>query len=324
MRWRLISCDDRTDCTAIKLKSVDALLANLVDYAGLFPPASEDMRPALENYATYVQSADLAALGRFIVPILRLTELEEAGTDLMPRGPRSEPWRLSVLVAEDVRAATEEMQKFNSRHSSRSGAGRAVIDVAELKASTVDEIGHQRRDLPPSFTAYFEIPITVDVSPLVKMMAKVGARAKVRTGGVTPEAFPPAEAIIDFMVACQREVVPFKATAGLHHAVRGEYRLTYEPESPKRMMYGFLNVFIAAGLLYSGENEETALAVLEETDPSAFRFEDDAIECRGKRITREQLLASRAEFAISFGSCSFREPVDELTHLARSVTSPER
>jgi hypothetical protein len=302
---------------------VDTLLAGLVDYAGLFPPASEDMRPALENYATYFQSPDRAALGRFIVPILRLTELEEAGTDLMPRGQRSEPWRLSVLLAEDVGSATEEMQKFNSRHS-RSGAGRAVIDVAEMKASTMDEIGHQRRDLPASFTAYFEIPISGDVSPLVKKIAQVGARAKVRTGGVTPEAFPPAEAVVDFMVACQREAVPFKATAGLHHAVRSEYRLTYEPESPQWMMYGFLNVFIAAAMLYSGETEEIALAVLEETDPSAFRFEDDAIEWRGKRITTQQILASRAEFAISFGSCSFREPVDELAHLARGVTSAQR
>src|SRR6267154_2097865 len=174
--------DDRTDCAAVRLKSVDALLAELVDYAGLFPPASEDMRRALENYATYLRSVDRAALGRFIVPILRLTELEDAGTDLMPRGPRSEPWHLSVLVAEDVRSATEEMQKFNSRHSSRSGAGRVVIDVAEMKASTMDEIGHQRRDLPASFTAYFEIPISGDVSPLVKKLAQVGARAKVRTG----------------------------------------------------------------------------------------------------------------------------------------------
>jgi hypothetical protein len=306
------------------LKSVDGLLADLVDYAGLFPPASEDMRPALENYGTYVQSADRAALGRFIVPILRLTELEEAGADLMPRGPRSEPWHLSVLVAQDVRLATEEMQKFNDRHSSRSGAGRVVIDGAELKASTVDEIGRQRRDLPASLTAYFEIPIAGDVSSLVKTIAKVGARAKIRTGGVTQEAFPPPEAVIDFMVACQREAVPFKATAGLHHAVRGQYRLTYEPESPKWMMYGFLNVFIAAALLYSGEGDETALAVLEETDPSTFRFEDDAIEWRGKRINTEQIVASRAQFAISFGSCSFREPVDELAHLARSVTSAAR
>lgn len=306
------------------MKSVDALLAGLVDYAGLFPPASEDMRPALESYASYLQSADRAALGRFIVPISRLKELEEAGSDLMPRGSRSDPWRLSVLVAEDVRAAAEEMLKFNCRHSSESKAGHAAIDVAELKASTADEIGHQRRDLPPGFTPYFEIPITSDVSPLVKTIARVGARGKVRTGGITPEAFPPAEGIVDFMAACQREAVPFKATAGLHHPIRGKYRLTYEPDSPKGMMYGFLNVFIAAALLYAGESEDTALAALEESAPSAFRFEDDAIQWRGKRIGAEQILASRSEFAISFGSCSFREPVEGLAHLARSARSTDQ
>jgi hypothetical protein len=306
------------------LKSVDALLAGLVDYAGLFPPASEDMRPALERYASYLRSADRAAVGRFIVPISRLNELEQAGTDLMPRGPRSEPWCLSVLVAEDVRAASDEMLKFNCRHSLDSGAGRAVIDVAELKASTVDEIGRQRRDLAPSFTAYFEIPVTADVPPLVKMIAKVGARAKARTGGVTPEAFPPAEAVVDFMAACQREAVPFKATAGLHHAVRGEYRLTYETDSQTGTMYGFLNVFTAAALLYSGESEETALAVVEEREPSAFVFEDDAIQWRGKRISAEQILAARSEYAISFGSCSFREPVDELAHLTRGARPTDR
>jgi hypothetical protein len=301
------------------LKSVDALLAGLVDYAGLFPPASEDMRAALESYASYFQGPERMALGRFIVPISRVKELEEEGGALMPRGSPTGPWRLSVLVAEDVRSASEEMQKFNCRHLSDSKGGHAVIDVAELKASTVDEIGHQRRDLPPAFTPYFEIPITGDVSPLVKALAQVRARAKVRTGGVTPEAFPSAEAVIRFIGACQREAVPFKATAGLHHPIRGEYRLTYEAGGPSAMMYGFMNVFLAAVLLYAGESEATAAAALEESDPLAFRFSEDAIQWRDKSIGAELILAARSEFAISFGSCSFREPVEELAHLTRRV-----
>jgi len=305
------------------LKSVDALLAGLVDYAGLFPPASEDMRPALESYASYAEGEDREALGRFIVPISRLRELEDVGRELMPRARGSQPWRLSVLVAEDVRAAAEEMLKFNRRHSSGSKDGHAVIDMAELKASAPDEIGHQRKDLPNPFIAYFEIPIAGDIGPLVRTIAKVGARAKVRTGGITPEAFPPADALVDFIAACQREAVPFKATAGLHHPVRGEYRLTYEPDSPKWMMYGFLNVFIAAALLYAGESEDTALAALEERDPPAFAFTDDGIQWREKRISVDQILASRSEFAISFGSCSFREPVEELANLTHQTRSTD-
>lgn len=300
------------------MKAIDALLAGLVDYAGLFPPASEDMRPALERYASYQSSADRAALGRFIVPLSRLEELEEAGRDLLPRGPDSAPWRLSVLVADDVRAAGEEMLKFNCHHWSGSPDGHAVIDVAELKASTPKEIESQRAELPRFFTPYFEIPIKGDVSPLVKTLARVGSRAKVRTGGVTPEAFPPADEVVDFIIACRKEIVPFKATAGLHHPIRATYRLTYEPDSPKGTMYGFLNVFMAATLVHAGETEETALAVLEEENPAAFSFTDDAIAWRGRLVNAGQIQVARAGFAISFGSCSFREPVDELASLARA------
>jgi len=306
------------------VKSVDALLHGLVDYAGLFPPASEDMRPALENYATYFDGPDRQALGRFIVPISRLAELEQTGSDLMPRGKRAAPWRLSVLVAEDVRAASEEMRRFNQQHSAGSKRGHAVVDVVEMKATTTEEIEHQRRDLAQSFTPYFEIPLTGDVAPLVGTMARVGARAKMRTGGITPESFPPPQSIVDFMLACQRNGVPFKATAGLHHPVRGDYRLTYDADAVKGRMYGFLNVFFAAALLYSGDAEDAALAVLEETDPSAFVFDDDAIQWRDKRVTADRMAAARSGFAIAFGSCSFREPVDELavltTHARASQT----
>lgn len=301
------------------MKAIDALLDGLVDYAGLFPPASEDMRPALESYASYLDGADRKALGRFIVPLPRLKELEDAGDGLFPHGRDSEPWRLSVLVADDIHAAAEEMLKFNRHHSSQSRAGHVAIDVAELKASTPAEIESQLEEIPRSFTTYFEIPTRGDVSPLVKALAHAGSRAKIRTGGVTPEAFPPADEIIDFVTACRREGVPFKATAGLHHPIRGNYRLTYEPDSPTGKMYGFVNVFLAATFVYAGETEETALAMLQEEDPLAFSFSDDAIVWRDMRVGAKQIKAARADFAISFGSCSFREPVDEVESVAHAA-----
>jgi hypothetical protein len=305
----------------LRVKAVDALLSGLVDYAGLFPPASEGMREALENYASYRESGDHLALGRFIVPVSRLKELEDAGRDLMPRSSASEPWRISVLIAENVRVAGEEMLNFNRRHSPGSTDGYAVVDVAELKAATIDDVARQRSELPRSFTAYFEIPTKGDVSQLVKAIARAGARAKVRAGGVTPESIPPAKEVIDFIIACRRDAVQFKATAGLHHPIRGSYRLTYEPDGPVGTMYGFLNVFVAAALVYAGEKAGTAIAALEESDRQAFAFEDDAIVWRGRRITTEQIEASRQELANSFGSCSFREPVDELAALTSPVRS---
>ena len=301
------------------MKAVAALLDGLIDYAGLFPPSGEDMRVALQNYASYLNSPDRRALGRFIVPVSRLKELEASGKDLMPRRSDSEPWRVSVLVAEDVHSAGEEMLNFNRRHSAGSAEGHAVIDVAELKATAVEEITHQRDVLPPLFTAYFEIPHKGDVTSLLKAIARSGSRAKIRTGGVTVDAFPAPTEIIDFIVACRREGVAFKATAGLHHPLRGEYRLTYEPDSPKGMMYGFLNVFLAAALIHGGESSDVALAALEERDPDSLSFADDAITWRGRRLDRRTIESSRNEFAISFGSCSFREPVDELDSLTRAT-----
>ncbi|HEY6088562.1 MAG TPA: hypothetical protein VD771_02115 [Gemmatimonadaceae bacterium] len=297
------------------MKAVDALLSGLVDYAGLFPPASDGMREAVENYAQYRDGEDHRALGRFIVPVARLQEFSDVARDLLPRGSGSEPWRLSVLVAGDVSAAGEQLLEFNRRHSPDSMDGHAVVDVIELKAGTADEVERQRAELPGGFIAYFEIPIGGNVSPLVKAVALAGARAKVRTGGVTADSIPPAGEILDFIVACRNEAVPFKATAGLHHPIRGEYRLTYEPNSPVGMMYGFLNVFIASVLVNEGERRDVALAALEESDPHAFAFEDEAIVWRGKRITAGQIEASRRMLGISFGSCSFREPVDELAPL---------
>ena len=309
---------------SLRVKSVDALLAGLVDYAGLFPPASEDMRTALENYASYREGDDRSALGRFIVPLSRLNELEDAGRDLMRRADAVEPWQLSVLVAGDALSAARTIADFNRRHGAGSKDGRAVIDVAELKAGTTEEIVRDRLQLTEPLIVYFEIPIKGDVSPLIEAIARAGARAKVRTGGVTPESIPPAAEVVDFIAACKREGVAFKATAGLHHPIRGSYRLTYEPGSDVGTMYGFLNVFFAAALIYAGEDKRTAIAVLEESDPGAFVFEDDAIVWRERRITTDQIEASRRGFSTSFGSCSFREPVDELAAITNATRSSDQ
>src|SRR5213080_3853659 len=122
------------------LKATDALMRGLVDYAGLFPPAGEDMRQALENYAAYLSGADNATLGRFIVPVSRLQELEDQSKGLI--GRRSKSWRLGVLIPADVAEGMETVGAFNQRHASALGRG-AEIDVVELKATDPGEIAEQ-------------------------------------------------------------------------------------------------------------------------------------------------------------------------------------
>lgn len=273
------------------------------------------MRVAVGKYAEYLDGADKRALARFIVPVSRLGELESEAEDLM-YGEKREPWRLSALISGDTAAAVRGILQFNQRRSDLAKGG-AVIDVVEVKASTANEITAHHRELPRTLTPYFEIPAAGDVRALLAAVASAGARAKIRTGGVTPDAFPSADQILDFMAACLDAGVSFKATAGLHHPMRGEYRLTYEPGSPTATMYGYLNVFLAAALLRAGAPRNAARAALLETDPTSVDFGDDGVVGRDWELTASQLRASR-EFAISFGSCSFREPIDELAQLTRT------
>ena len=80
-------------------------------------------------------------------------------------------------------------------------------------------------------------------------------------------------------------------------------------------MFGFLNVFLAAAFLEAGATEATARAVLEERNKDAFRFDDTGVTWGGQRLSRDQLASSRLGAITSFGSCSFREPIDDLASL---------
>ncbi|MEP7271452.1 MAG: hypothetical protein ABI882_08090 [Acidobacteriota bacterium] len=110
-----------------------------------------------------------------------------------------------------------------------------------------------------------EIPISRDPQELIAEIAKEGGRAKVRSGGISQEAFPSSSELARFMTRCSEAKTAFKATAGLHHPVRSVRRLTYEPDSPFGVMHGFLNVFLAAAWIDNGMDAEQAIELLEET-----------------------------------------------------------
>jgi len=176
----------------------------------------------------------------------------------------------------------------------------SVIGIDEVKATTADDIARiERKDV------YVEV---TDLS-LIKVIAAHGLRAKIRTGGVTADAFPSAERVAAFMRECAEHGVAFKATAGLHHPIRCVKPLTYEADAPRGTMHGFVNVFLAAALIRHAEE------ILMESEAEAFAFDDDGASWRGHRIATDDLARIRAEFAISFGSCSFEEPVSDLKEL---------
>lgn len=147
-----------------------------------------------------------------------------------------------------------------------------------------------------------------------------GGALKIRTGGITADAFPAPDQIAAFLVHAAAADVPFKATAGLHHAVRAHYPLTYEPNCSSAVMHGFLNLFLAATLvrtrgLEGPEGIRIATAMLEETDPGAFRFSDSLVTWREYGVTDQDLAEAREQFCLSYGSCAFDEPLTELQRL---------
>lgn len=171
----------------------------------------------------------------------------------------------------------------------------SILGVDEVKTNDLDGLARG---------TYVE---TTDTSILPELKRR-GLRAKIRTGGVTEDAFPSAEAVAAFLRACKAAGVPFKATAGLHHPLRCVKPLTYEPNAAVGTMHGFVNVFLATALVDDAE------AVLNETDPKAFAFDDEGVTWRDRRVTIDQLKAMR-EIATSFGSCSFEEPINDLKEL---------
>ena len=154
-----------------------------------------------------------------------------------------------------------------------------------------------------------------DPAELIATLAETGGLAKARTGGVTAEAFPSAFELARFIAACAKEEVPFKATAGLHHPLRGEYRLTYAPDGPTATMHGFLNVFLAAGFAQNGMGVAQLVEVLEERSPTAFQFESGRVVWRDEQLVRAHLINARHLAALAFGSCSFTEPLEDLQKL---------
>ena len=285
-----------------------ALVAGLVDYAGLFPPAAQEMSAAMTAYAEYLASADAWMLGRFVVPVARLDELSSAAGSVDP-GPTA--WCLSALVGEDAAGDASRIQSFNAQQ-----ARRFAIDAVEARATNAERVATLGRVLGTRIPLYVEVPADPDPRTLLEAVQHIGGRAKIRTGGVSPDAFPPAAHIARFLSRCAALHLPFKATAGLHHPVRGEHRLTYAHDAPSGTMFGFLNVFVAGVLAAHGADEAELVDVLEERNASAFAFDAEGMSWRRHRVSTGELAGGRASFAMSFGSCSFREPVDELGQLA--------
>ena len=281
------------------------LLGSAIDYAGLFPPASHTMSAAIREYGEILESDDRWALGRFVIPAAKLGDFREL---------TGGAWRLAAIAGSDLARDLESIAKFNAHQEG------ATVDTVEFRAITPDALREAITQVTVALHRYAEWPMSADPAPFVAAIRESGVHAKFRTGGIVEDAFPEANMVLGHLAAVIAAGVPFKCTAGLHHPVRGQYRLTYERTSAQGKMYGFLNVMLAAASLQKGMGLEAARSVLLEEDAQAFLIGDAGIEWNGVMFDGDDLERLRDGGFESFGSCSFREPMDEIKTLSRLVT----
>lgn len=299
-----------------------SLLTNILDYAGLFPPAGLAMEPAIRNYARYLRSPDRWMLGRFICPAVRLGELQPFVDELFSNSP--EPLTISVLgrggkdepsLLSGWRSDLDEITAFR-----RQVGGRAVIDVMETRivgteSNTLTYLGalsHQAADA--GVRLFCEVPWTASFQQVARAAADAlaarGLGFKLRTGGVEAAAFPPVRVIAEAIVACRDAKCPLKFTAGLHHPFRAFNA------SVQTKMHGFLNVFAAGVLAHTHGMDVHGVSLILDSESSAdFAFDDYTLRWKTLNATRQRIEQCRRDGLISFGSCSFDEPREDLASL---------
>jgi len=245
-----------------------ALLGRLIDHAALFPPASLPMDEALAVDRRVRAGEHAWLVDRFICPASRLAELP------------ADPPALSVVLDGDLTA----------------DPGGLPVELVEARcaaegvAATYERVRAAFGPVP----LFLELPLG---APLHDVKA-VGAGAKVRCGG---EAFPATAELARFVCDCHTAGIPFKATAGLHHAIRREGA------------HGFLNLLAAAVFVAAGERVVQEL--LDEEDPDAFIVTPDGLEAHGRHAGRAEIEAARRERLVAYGSCSVDEPLEDLVAL---------
>jgi hypothetical protein len=297
--------------------SLRALLARSIDYAGMFPPCSLALEVALENQARYVRSDDSWMLGTFVLPVAEFDAARQLLADFDPQ----HPLQVSALGPKTGNASAfiQSLEKTAASTRSLSAHNVDLVSVSQLEMflpTDVDLAGlREARSMVGALPVFWEAPVDSaekTIALLAEHNSEAGAPVfgyKLRTGGVTPDAFPSSAELARAMVVPTTHQVPIKFTAGLHHPIR-QYR-----DEVQTKMHGFLNVLGATVLAAEHRwTENQTVAMLEDQDAKSFLFEEEFFAWRDWKIDIKRL-KDRRKFVTSFGSCSFDEPREDLRAL---------
>lgn len=280
--------------------SVPPLFEALVDDAGLFPPEQLPMDAALARHRADQHGAHPMLTHRFLCPASRLSELRSvlAPGDL-------------VVLALILDTGLDGLGPALDEAASEPGLHLELVEVP--LPSDGDPAGAARRALPAlaevRAPVYLEPPRGPGWLDAIEVVAGWAEKEdspdrrglKVRCGGVRAELFPSPGELASFVCACWEAGVSFKATAGLHHAVRAA------DERTGFIHHGFLNLLLAAARAAAGAAEGDVAGVLAATGASALVAE-------ARSMPAEQARAARSLF-VAYGSCSTSEPLADVLAL---------
>ena len=297
--------------------SLETLLANSLEYAGMFPPCSLALEPALQNHAQYVRSSEAWMLNTFVLPIEQFDAAKQLLSLFDPAhllrvaalGPKTANADAFLDALEEANAATRSLSRYDVGLMAIRHLEMFLpqdVDLAALKEARAT-IG----DLP----VFWEAPpdrAEQTIALLAEHNSDEDAATfgyKLRTGGVTADAFPTSAQIASALVTPATHQLPIKFTAGLHHPIR-QFR-----DEVKTKMQGFLNVLGAAVLAAEHRwDAKQAATMLEDENEASFSFGEDFFAWREWKIDVERV-RYRRRFVASFGSCSFDEPREDLRAL---------
>jgi len=297
--------------------SLRALLAHSIDYAGMFPPCSLGLDSAVRNQAEYVLSRDEWMLGAFVLS----AEQFDAAKQLVSQFDAQHPLRIAALGPKtaSANAFLEALDDANAATRSLSRHNVDLISISHLEMFLPKDVDiaslNEARSIVGDLPVFWEAP-SDRTEQTVALLSEFNSDAdsptfgfKLRTGGVTADAFPTSMQIAKALVAPATHQLPLKFTAGLHHPLR-QYRGEVETK-----MHGFLNVLGATVLAaeHRWDANQTAI-MMEDENADSFSFTDDFFAWREWRIDIKRL-QYRRRFVVSFGSCSFDEPRDDLRAL---------
>jgi hypothetical protein len=269
-----------------------ALFSALVDDAGLFPPEELDMASAVARHRCDRSAGSPVLSHRFVVPAGRLPELQSLLTSsdrfaasVITEATFASVSRVTALVAADGRLELAGVE------------ATLLTDWRSDPAVVTDALGQ----FPNETAVFVEIPVRGDIKPALDLLQKRGWSAKIRCGGIRSELFPSTGQLADAITACAARGIAFKATAGLHHAIR------YRDPVTGFTHHGFLNILLAVTRAVSGADTQLVTDALETTDPAVLVTETTAVD---------PATAARArELFVSYGSCSTSDPINDLTAL---------